>query len=198
MDETRQKILSIADQLFMQYGIKSVSIDDLCKQLGMSKKTFYTYYAQKEDLIEAILSMHREKGHQCMMDDLGKHTTQKRIMLLQETLNHLDDVRKAPPLVFDLQKYYPTLFKKHIELIQEEVRQDMQLQLQQGIDEGLFRSDIDIELTADFFATIHHMMMDVSRQPNAGNRIRTAVEIVVRGILSQKGLEILTEVRKNK
>ena len=59
MDEQRNKIIDLALERFKQYGIRSVSIDDLCHELGMSKKTFYVYFKQKDELVQDVLrSMH--------------------------------------------------------------------------------------------------------------------------------------------
>jgi AcrR family transcriptional regulator len=59
MDKLQSDILLLSTQLFCKYGLKSVSIDDICSQLGISKKTFYNYYKQKSDLIaDALEQVH--------------------------------------------------------------------------------------------------------------------------------------------
>ena len=70
-NEIREKIIASAQQKMGEVGIRSVSIDDICHELGMSKKTFYVYFGTKDDLIQAILDYHYEEvrsGMQSFLD----------------------------------------------------------------------------------------------------------------------------------
>lgn len=195
MEDVRNNIIHTACDLFVQYGIKSVSIDDICKQLGMSKKTFYTYFPQKEDLVEAMLAVNREHARVQMEENIRKYNTEERIFQLENILHKLDDVRHAPPLVFDLQKYYPLLFRKHMELVLEGMRRDCAVMIRQGMDEGLFRKEINVELTADFMARMHNMFVDMSHEENGSRMIRHGVEVLVRGLLTEQGVRLLETAR---
>ena len=54
--ETRKRIIKVASELFLKYGLRSVTIDDICNELRISKKTFYVHFKQKEELIESLLT----------------------------------------------------------------------------------------------------------------------------------------------
>ena len=64
MESQQEMIVSTACRLFEQFGIRSVSIDNVCNELRISKKTFYTYFPQKEDLVDAVLNYQRDINHE--------------------------------------------------------------------------------------------------------------------------------------
>ena len=104
-------IVRTAGELFFRLGIRSVSIDDICRELGMSKKTFYVFFESKDALIEQML--------QANIDYIGsklKALSEQGDFrqLVKKFLKHQEveknDVRRVPQLVYDLKKYYPRQF----------------------------------------------------------------------------------------
>ena len=122
-----------------QVGIRSVSIDDLCKELGISKKTFYVYFPSKDDLVDAMLHAHEEK----VTKDVQHLVANKSVVQLivdwtkitkqTEKSNH-----QTPPVLYDLKKYYPNLFKIHIKRVRRVMQQFLVQFLQKGQTEGIF------------------------------------------------------------
>ena len=105
------QIIKTAGELFFRLGIRSVSIDDICREMGMSKKTFYVYFESKDALIEQMLQANLAYIEGKMVDLLEvKDFRQivKRFLKRQET--EKNDVRRVPQLVYDLKKYYPRQF----------------------------------------------------------------------------------------
>lgn len=208
MAEQRQNIVETAWNLFQQYGIKSVSMDDICKELGMSKKTLYTYFSQKDDLVEATLGVARECAQIKIEEMLSRQrTVWEYILLLSEALSRVPDVRRIPPLVYDLNKYYPALAKKHNALVYEQNVKASQLLFQRGVDEGLFRADLDVVLTAHLVARMHNNAIEdsVDKKGEAFPLKRVmdfTMDVFTRGILSAEGLQkyenLLAEHRVNK
>ena len=74
MNDVRENILQVAIERMQQVGIRSVSVDDICHELGMSKKTFYVYFASKDDLVQAILQKHEQKVAHDLDNALSKRT----------------------------------------------------------------------------------------------------------------------------
>src|SRR5215475_6187544 len=109
---TKERILEKAHELFMRYGVRSVSMDDIAAQLGMSKKTLYQYYTDKEELVDAVLStLLEENRKQCL------ECRQKSENAVHEVLQALDMMQQMftnmnPSIVFDLEKYHPAVSKK--------------------------------------------------------------------------------------
>lgn len=197
MEDVRSNIISTAGSLFLRYGIKSVSVDDICKELGMSKKTLYTYFPQKEDLVEAMLAASREIGRAQVRENIRNFNTQQRLTQLEQIIHKLDGIRCAPPLVFDLQKYYPLLFKKHLESVQEGMQVDCEEMIQQGMVDGMFRADLDVKKASEFLAIMHNMMVNVTQEEHGSGCLSHGIEIVLRGLLSEEGKKHFEEARKN-
>ena len=182
-----------------QIGIKSISIDDVCRELGISKKTFYVYFETKEELIQVLLRNHEAS----MEDSLKKQTEGKTILELMLGFMGLaasiKDVRKDPPLLHDLQKYYPLLFKEHLEHVRAISERVLQHYLKQGLDEGFFRADLDVEKTAALVAFMHQEMLNAfprlsdEARPKVMERVAYGVDILMRGIISDEGKKKVLE-----
>ena len=103
--ETQDKIMRTASEEFAQFGIRSVSIDDICKKLGMSKKTFYTYYPTKDELVSDILNHaveEMDKAATFMLDADNLRAILHRYASHQ--VRDKNDVRKIPLMLRDLKK----------------------------------------------------------------------------------------------
>ena len=203
MENVREHIIEAASEKMRQVGIKSISVDDISRQLGISKKTFYVYFATKEELISALLRRH-EAG---IEESVHKQAAGKSILDLMVGFMSLaagiKDVRKDPPLLHDMQKYYPQLFREHLEHVRELSVRLLQHYLKQGLDEGFFRADLDVDKTANVFAFMHQEMLNVL--PNVSDdkkqqtmaQVAYAVDILMRGIISDEGKRKVLEKLEN-
>ena len=195
-EDQKVHIIKTAGELFFRLGIRSVSIDDICHELGMSKKTFYVYFASKDELIEQMLQANLEYiGHK--MDELVKLHDFRQLVkkFIKHQEGEKNDVRRVPQLVYDLKKYYPRQFADFQVKCFETHKEYIMRYLQMGVEEGLVRADLDIELTAVLFAKIHiDAIRDVevieSHNHNMHQLGHTAMDIFVRGVLSEEGLKL--------
>lgn len=105
-EDSQKQILKTAGDMFFRLGVRSVSIDDICHELGMSKKTFYVYFASKEELIDRMLQQNinyiREKMEELVQ--LGDFRELVRKFMKHQEAERMD-VRRVPQLVYDLKKY---------------------------------------------------------------------------------------------
>lgn len=195
----RERVIEIAGEKMRRVGIKSISVDDLCRELGMSKKTFYVYFETKDELIRALLRRHEQH----IEEAFHRNTDGKPIIdiLLEGWVKAMQekDVRKDPPLHYDLQKYYPQLFEEHIEsvrVITKRVTRDI---LVRGVQEGLFRDDLDVDKTAAIFSFMHHellnLMATIGEQyhKTIDEHVRYGIDIILRGIISEQGSRLVQE-----
>lgn len=200
MSENQQdEILKKAGEMFFKLGIRSVSVDDICCELGMSKKTFYVYFASKDELVAQLLHICIGKMLEQMEKWLALKDFSKLIsILLNRKEVQKNDVRRVPQLLHDLKKYYPqqfTDFQRKLFLAQK----DYIIQyLQQGISEGLVRENINIEMTAVLFAKFHSdTIRDLEMMEQSGYNMHTfthiAKDVFIRGVLSQEGLKLYNE-----
>ena len=108
----KQNIINEAVPLFIQYGFKSVTIDDIALKMGVSKKTIYAHFTKKETLVETCVFMHFDNVIDKILN-ISKHSKDPIIGLYQikkEALNHLSNEKNSP--VYQLQKYYNNIYNK--------------------------------------------------------------------------------------
>ncbi|MDR0871930.1 MAG: TetR/AcrR family transcriptional regulator [Prevotellaceae bacterium] len=194
MENLKNDIINTAAALFKKYGLRSVSIDDVCKELSISKKTFYNYFRQKEDLIVEILHKKRE-DHKNKTQKPWIYESQNIIDILMEfdktIKNNAEENRKHLSMIFDLEKYYPKIFKQHEEAMKAHNLELVKNLINKGIEESVFREDMDRELTAMFLANQFHTMMALITQDkkiNHGKMFGFISDVVIRILANEKGM----------
>lgn len=196
MSDQKCNIIKTACDLFFRLGIRSVSIDDICHELGMSKKTFYVYFASKDELVEQLLQANIDYMTS-KMEDLLK--TGDFSQLVKKFIKHQEaeknDVRRVPQLVYDLKKYYPRQFAQFQVNCFETQKEYIQRYLEMGQKAGLVRANLNIELVAVLFAKIHSdAIRDFEEIEGHGHNMHqlghTAMDVFVRGVLSEEGLKL--------
>ena len=195
-DDQKCNIIKKAGEMFFRLGIRSVSIDDICRELGISKKTFYVYFESKDELVAQLL-------HSNVLYIAGKMEELLQMKdfrkLVARFLRHQDaeknDVRRVPQLVYDLKKYYPRQFADFQTECFRTQKEYIARYLEQGLQEGLVRANLNIELTAVLLAKIHSdAIRDFEEIEGHGHNMHqlghTAMDIFVRGVLSEEGMKL--------
>ena len=189
-------IIRTAGELFFRLGIRSVSIDDICRELGMSKKTFYVYFASKDELISQMLQANLDYMAGKMEELLKLQDFRQLVkVFLKRQEAERNDVRRVPQLVYDLKKYYPRQFSDfQVQCFEMQKKYIMQY-LELGVAQGLVRANLNIELTAVLFAKIHNdairdFEVIEAHNHNMHQLAHTAMDVFVRGVLSEEGLKL--------
>ncbi|MCD4666178.1 MAG: TetR/AcrR family transcriptional regulator [Bacteroidales bacterium] len=151
MKKILQEIIEKARNLSFTYGIKNMSIDDMCNKLGISKKTFYKYFKNKTDLVEKVLEFERERFKSIFVeyDFEGVNAIDILLTVSKEIALRFKDV--TPSLTFELKKYYPELYQKHFEARIDFIFEKIKINLTKGINQGIYRDDLSIELIARLY-----------------------------------------------
>ncbi len=198
--DIREKIVENATKSMLRLGIRAVSIDDLSKELGISKKTFYVYFATKDELVEAVLhdqekqidikAVQEMRKAQSVLDIIGQNIE----LIVERTKNLLQPL----PFLHDLRKYYPRLFEQHKQVVFVATKQHLMHFLQQGIDEGVFFRHIDVPLTAEFLARLHQGLLEQIAEQDDNLEEMSAVcchgmGLIICGMLSDTGKEKMKE-----
>ena len=193
----KDEIVVFASQQMEQLGIRSVSVDDICHKFGISKKTFYVHFETKDALLEQIMRT-REQQMESELDHLVKNKS-----VIQTILSWHAIAQKAkkssnqnPPLLHDLQKYYPEVFKLHERAVRQIMVRFLVRFLQKGVEEQIFRPEIDVELTASLFVDMHKALMQrAERQQLSPAQLRDEgkhnMDILLRGVLTIEGFDEL-------
>lgn len=144
--DNRSHILAEVDVLFSQYGIKSITMDDIAKQLGMSKKTIYQHFKDKNEL---VLELMRTKiDAQIGIIQEGRDKASNAIHEMFFGIANLEAMlsKTNPSMFYDLQKFYPqawAYFKDFRErILLEKVRDN----LVWGVQEGYYRQEVDVDI----------------------------------------------------
>lgn len=194
--DQKRNIIKTAGDLFFRLGIRSVSIDDICRELGISKKTFYVYFESKDELIEQLLQANLDYivGK---MEDLVKLQDFKQLVkvFIKRQQAEKNDVRRVPQLVYDLKKYYPRQFADFQQKCFETQKNYIMRYLEQGLKDGYVRADLNLELAAVLFAKIHNdairdFEIIEGHNHNMHQLAHTAMDVFVRGVLSEEGLKL--------
>lgn len=197
--DTKQKIIDLATEKMKQVGIKSISIDDICHEIGISKKTFYVHFAAKDDLVSAMLRRHEAFLNTSVRQAIEGKTVLELLLGFMHMAGETADVRRIPPLVHDLKKYYPILYKEHLDNVRTFAQEVMREQIARGVQEGIFRADLDVDKTATIMAFAHNEMLNVAPNIPADKHVtawahtRYAVDIFMRGIMSEQGKRLVEE-----
>ena len=134
--------------LFQQYGIKSLTMDDLAQKLGCSKKTLYIYYTNRADLVYKVISQDLESHLSNIQSifDLKKHPIDEFFLLNELDLKKLKTVH--PSTLYDLHKYYPKTWKKFDEVTKQKGYEFILSNLKRGIELGVYRPEINTDIMA--------------------------------------------------
>lgn len=196
----REKILNTSNELFLTLGFKSVTMDDIASKMGISKKTIYTYFTTKNDLV-----------HDCVMDtfnqisegidlicEIGNDPIVQLFAIKNFVLNHLKSEKSSP--LFQLKKYYPAFFyelqRKQFEVMEEYVHEN----LRKGIAINLFRKKLDVDFITRIYFSGITMIKDIELFPKGINNMKELqsdyLEYHIRAIATEKGLIILDNILK--
>lgn len=198
------EILEVATEKMRSVGIRSVSIDDICRQLGISKKTFYVYFESKDQLVKEMLLLHEQKMEEKMLREVeGKSVVQILHEWADMAKNNEKDLEQPPPLMYDLQKYYPALCNMHKEYLCEMLYRNLKRFICKGQQEGVFRAELDADLTAQLFAYSHYLMMEQLQQyPKEREAIANIAvhgfKVMGRGIMTEQGLQAVAALQPQK
>ena len=194
METLKENIIQTAGNQFQQMGIRNVSIDDVCAELRISKKTFYQYFSKKEDLVDAVIEHKRALSQAKLQKNIkDKNAIEIFVYMIKE----LKKSAECTPVLFwhDVEKFYPALFQKHNQIKQDNVRNIFENNIKQGIAEGYYRENLDIELLS-FFHTVQirntfEMMMQMQLKFSLKRITDFFIDMIIRLVANEKGLKYI-------
>lgn len=147
-EETKERILDKAKEMFMRYGIRSVTMDEVASQCGVSKKTIYQLFDDKDALVESIMASRlKEIEGRCLSEQQQSENAVHEVFLGNKMgLKMLEQMN--PATMYDLRKYYPTAYQLLEQHKRKFMYQAVAQNIERGIKEGLYRSDINIGIVS--------------------------------------------------
>ncbi len=196
----KEQILIKSADLFLNYGFKSVTMDDIANAMGISKKTIYHHFDNKTKLVEAsTLYMFDLISHgiDCICE-LKKNPIEEIYDIKRFIMDHLKDEKSSPQ--YQLQKYYPQIYATLKSKQFEVMRECVSLNLNRGIELGIYRDSINVEFITRIYFNSMLVMKDKDLFPlkifSMNMLMENYLEYHLRGICTDKGLEILNQIKK--
>ena len=192
---TTERILAQATELFMHSGIRAITMDDISQETGVSKRTIYENFRDKDDLLQSCLvymdNMHNQETDKIFSES---HNT---IDLVFRFLKHgIKAIKNVNPLFFsDLKKYHYRIWKETYTSNYDKHLSQTYLIIKKGINEGLYRKSIDIEVVAILLNEQLRILSDENTFPTDRFSKTVVFENImisfVRGIATRKGLDLI-------
>ncbi len=133
-----------------QAGVKHVTMDDLATQLGISKKTIYQYFKDKDALVSSVVEFElANHALLCNQSTQAADNAVHEIFLLMSVIQEMFN-RMNPLALFEIEKYYPLAFDKIKKHKDDFIFSMISANLEKGIAEGLYRKDVDITILSKY------------------------------------------------
>ncbi len=195
------EILSGSLDRFIEFGIRSLSMDDLARSMKISKKTLYQYVQNKEDLIRKVLSLQAQKNDIEFRKLMSPDLNAIEALLMASKLVSEQIKSFNPAMVFDLKKYYPELLEELIQNKKDAVYEYITSNLKAGIRQEIYRTDVNIEVTAAIYLEqleiMHRSDFLQTKEFSFSYVFDTMFDNLIRGIVNENGLNYYEERIKN-
>lgn len=150
-NQAKEEMIEGISDLFLKYGLRSTSMEDICTHLKISKKTLYQFFANKDDVVEQVM-LHRRNNRQ-VQEDIEKLLQQNVLEALLLIRDHVisDYSSRLPANMFDIKKYHPEVYERILQLDIEFSYSALRRLLNNGIQSGYFRKDLNLDIQIYLF-----------------------------------------------
>ena len=197
----KESILTKSTDMFLTHGFKSVTMDEIASEMGISKKTIYQHFSNKNSLVEAV-SLQLFETISCGIDsiyEMDKDPIDELFLIKDFILKNLKDESVSP--IYQLQKYYPKIHKTLMVKQFEKMDDCVVGNINKGIEQGLFRKELNVDLIVRFYYAGMTSLKDIEifDPMKFGTKLLQTeyLEYHLRGISTQKGIEKLEELLNN-
>jgi TetR/AcrR family transcriptional regulator, cholesterol catabolism regulator len=199
--DIRDRIIEGAADLFKTYGIKSVTMDSLANQFGMSKRTIYEVFADKDELLTAVLSRMNQQQKEMIHKVLAESENSLIAIFRMLEVNRDNFQSMSPAFLADLKKYHHEVLMKKMDKSEMPDYRNHQEIIEKGVNEGLFRADINPDLVNRCLYNLGLAIMNNDVYPydqfSRRDVIKNTFIIYLRGISTHKGLLLIDKLEEN-
>jgi AcrR family transcriptional regulator len=191
MEMREKEILKRSEFLFKTRGFKGVTMDDIARDMGMSKKTVYKYFRNKKDLILQNIEtrINSEKSRFCELEKNSEDAVEEMIQLIHHVTRMFDDTK--PILFEELKRFYPGSWKVLDAFLKRHVYQRIFDNIQRGKHEGLYRLNIDADFVAKMYVSqVRSIMMEELFPKSKYKKSDLFIKLIeyhIRGIANERG-----------
>jgi AcrR family transcriptional regulator len=200
--EVRDRIKQKADELYRRYGIKSVTMDEIANQLGVSKKTIYQSFSDKNELVDAVIvDILKYNKDCCQSYKTNSQNAIHEVFQAMEMLQVMFD-NMNPAILYDIERNHPATYKKFKEYKYKYLFEIVKENIERGKWEELYRPEVNIDVIAKI--RLETMMMPFNEQLFPKNKFslvtlhQQLIEYFLFGIASLKGYKLILKYQKER
>ena len=200
--EVKERIKQKADELFRRYGIKSVTMDEIANQLGVSKKTIYHSFSDKNELVDEVIADMLQFNKECCQSyKADSQNAVHEIFMALDMLQVIFD-NMNPSILHDIERNYPVTYKKFKDYKYKFLYDLVKENMVRGIEDELYRPEINIDVLAKI--RLETMMLPFDEQLFPKNKFsmvslhQQLIEFFLFGIASLKGYKLILKYQKER
>jgi len=196
----RQRIIEEAASMFRTYGIRAVTMDMLASQMGISKRTIYEVFRDKDELLQGVLKWMTIRQREVLTKilDESENVIEAIFKMVDLMWDHFQSMN--PAFQMDMKRFHQDIVKKLWEMNEQPYYSNNYEVIKRGIDEGIFRKDIDIEIINRFMLEAVKISIDQQLFPSDNYMRKDVIRNIylnyLRGISTQKGLNLINSHEK--
>jgi AcrR family transcriptional regulator len=200
--EMKERIQQKADELFARYVIRSITMDEIATQLGMSKKTIYQYFSDKDELVDAVIANVINYSKEVCERD--QREAENAIDEIFRAMDMMKDIFRNmnPGLMFDLERYHPRTYKRFLEHKNKYLYHTIVTNLERGIKEELYRPEIRVDVIAKFrleaVMILFNQEIFKDTRTTLGELHHEVLEHFLFGAASLKGYKLITKYKEER
>jgi TetR/AcrR family transcriptional regulator, cholesterol catabolism regulator len=196
----REKLLRGAEELFLKYGVRSVSMDDIARHLAVSKKTLYQYFIDKDEIVTQVA--HAHLGQDRIRFDGIAAIAKNALDELMKINSCMSKIMQGmnPTLLFDLKKYHSKAWQAWMDHRNKHIRESVVRNIKQGIEEGLFRTNLNPDILAAIRIETIQMVFESQLFPadrySLADVQAQALDHFMYGLLTEKGRKLYEKYKQ--
>lgn len=200
--EIQERIAQKAYDLFLQYGIRSISMDEIAARLGISKKTIYLFFADKDALVDSVIDIvvqtNESECYGCRLEcENPVHEVFIAKDIVQEMLRTMN-----PTIMYDLQKYHPAAFQKISDHKNKFLYKQIKENIEKGIELQLYRADVNVEILARYRLATTFMLFSPDFFPPGKHKPDIIMEEIsihfLYGLATPKGIKLIQKYQQQR
>lgn len=195
--ELKDRIIQEASKLFFKNGIRSITMSDIANHMGISKRTLYELFKDKEELLDECINVHMCKADK-EIDEIVNGSENVIDTMMRIYAKHLNDVNNInKSVIHDLKKYHSRIYHR-VESKQGDGINSMIPLFQRGVEQGLIRDNVNFEICLWLIKSQFKTLMEGDYMPTdkfgTSQFVRAIILNFTRGISTQKGNELIDEL----